>query len=70
MDLVLNPEDFSLRLSDMNPIELGRILSAMTENPKGDASYKKHDKMTTQYLKGRPFRTPNNRVGYVKLPTR
>lgn len=69
MNLVLAPQDFELKLSDMNPIELGQILNAMSDSTANKSVVQNTDAMTTQYLQGRPFRTPNNRTSYAKLPS-
>ena len=65
--IVLKPEEFSVNISNMNPIELGQLIGAMSDSD-SSAAVSEQDDMTSQYLKGRPFRTPNNRTGYVKLP--
>ena len=69
VSLVLSPQDFELKLSNMNPIELGQILSSVSDSAPSETGIDQDDAMTTQYLKGRPFRTPNNRTGYAELPS-
>lgn len=70
VSLALSPQDFELKLSDMNPIELGQILSSVSSSSAAQYGIDRNNAMTSQYLKGRPFRTPNNRTGYAELPTR
>lgn len=60
IELSLLPADFKVKLSDMNPQEVSRLIEqSIAANDSDNLSKKDEYQMINQYLKGRPYRTPN-----------